>query len=136
MKAKELLPLLRLHGRTVFDEEAQALFFNWTCTGFTVRFRGKVLRAHLTALGDLLPPFPGMPQLPPDYPWRGVVPDGGKTAARHDPVQDPLLFCRGDAPSAGSAESGHRQVFVTARTCRGDRVAANLSDKWDKSHKR
>ena len=79
MNAKELMPLLRLHGRTVLDEEKNALFFNWTCAGFTVRFRGKTLRAHLTALGDKIPPFPGMPELPPDYPWMGVVADGADT---------------------------------------------------------
>ena len=67
MKANELLPLLRLHGRTVFDEEKNALFFNWTCGGFTVRFRGRTLRARLSALSDQIPPLPGMPQPPPDF---------------------------------------------------------------------
>ena len=76
MNAKEFLPLLRLHGRTVFDEEKNALFFNWTCSGFTVRFRGRTLRARLTALGDTFPTIPGMPELPPDYPFMGVVIDG------------------------------------------------------------
>lgn len=76
MKVKELLPLLRLHGRTVFDGEKGALFFNWTCSGFTLRFRGAKLRARLCALGDKMPPFPGFPELPPDYPWMGVVVDG------------------------------------------------------------
>ena len=76
MKANELLPLLRLHGRTVFDEEKNALFFNWTCGGFTVRFRGRTLRARLSALSDQIPPLPGMPQPPPDFPYMGIVADG------------------------------------------------------------
>ena len=76
MKAKELLPLLRLHGRTLFDEDKGTLFFNWTCGGFTARFRGKTLRARLTALSDQIPAFPGMPTPPPDFPYMGVVIDG------------------------------------------------------------
>ena len=75
MKAKDFLPLLRLHGRTVFDVEKDALFFNWTCSGFSVRFRGRSLRARITALGDTFPALPGMPELPPDYPFMGVVID-------------------------------------------------------------
>ena len=74
MKAKELLPLLRLHGRTVFDEDKQALFFNWTCAGFTVRFRGTALKAHLLASGDVIPPLPGFPraQSRPELPAAGI----------------------------------------------------------------
>ena len=79
IKAHDLLPLLRLHGRTVFDEARQALFFNWTCAGFTVRFRGRLLRARLTALSDAAPVFPGMPPQPPIFPYFGVVPDGAET---------------------------------------------------------
>ena len=71
-----MLPLLRLHGRTVYDEDRQALFFNWTCSGFTVRFRGRTLRARLCALGDVTQPLPHMDPLPTDYPFFGVVPDG------------------------------------------------------------
>lgn len=67
MKAEHLeqmLPLLQLHGRTVTDKDAQTLYFNWTCAGFTVRFTGKVLRAKFRAQG---------------HPWIGVSLDGGKT---------------------------------------------------------
>ena len=52
------------------------LFFNWTCSGFTVYFRGRTLRARLTALGDVTQPLPHMAPLPTDYPFFGVVPDG------------------------------------------------------------
>ena len=44
---KEMLKNLCLHGRTVWDEEKQALFCNWTCSGFTVLFTGH--QAFLTA---------------------------------------------------------------------------------------
>ncbi len=82
MNARELLPLLRLHGRTLYDEGREALFFNWTCAGFTARFRGRTLRARLVALGDAAPVFPGMPPLPPVFPYFGVVPDGADAPER------------------------------------------------------
>ncbi len=82
MNARELLPLLRLHGRTLYDEGREALFFNWTCAGFTARFRGRTLRARLAALGDASPVFPGMPPLPPVFPYFGVVPDGADAPER------------------------------------------------------
>lgn len=82
------MPLLGLHGRTVYDENRQALFFNWTCSGFTVSFKGRTLRARLTALGDRLPAMPGFPEPPTDWPCFGVVgPDGtltGRTECRED----------------------------------------------------
>ena len=82
MLAKEIIPRLRLHGRTIFDEDRQALFFNWTCSGFTVTFTGSVLKARLTALGDKGPAWPGMPEPEPDYPCFGVVLDGGELSGR------------------------------------------------------
>ena len=89
MNAKDALPLLCLHGRTVFDDERQALFFNWTCSGFTVRFRGTTLRARLVALGDEAPTFPGMPPLPPVYPYFGVVADGAEAPERCQELTEP-----------------------------------------------
>ena len=47
MLTNEILDKLLLHGRTLYDEERKALFFNWTCAGFTVRFTG-YLQASLT----------------------------------------------------------------------------------------
>ena len=78
MNAKEALPLLRLHGRCLFDSEREALFFNWTCAGFTVRFQGSTLRARLAALSDPLPAFPGMPSPGSIAPYFGVVPGGAE----------------------------------------------------------
>ena len=73
MKIKEALPLLQVHGRTIFDEEKEALFCNWTMSGLTVRLRGKVLRVKLLALSDQLPGMPGMPTPPADWPCVGTV---------------------------------------------------------------
>ena len=82
MPTKEILDKLQLHGRTLFDEEKQALFCNWTCSGFTAVFEGSVLKARFTALGDKGPAFPGMPEPQPDFPFFGVVADGGELTNR------------------------------------------------------
>lgn len=78
IEAKAALPFLRLHGRTRFVESRNALFFNWTCSGFTVRFRGASLRAVFLALPDRQP-FP--PDAPEDLPWIGLVQEDGETLA-------------------------------------------------------
>ena len=57
MKIKELMPLVKLHGRTLYDEEKQALYANWTCSGFTVKLTGKQLRIKVQAASDQIP-FP------------------------------------------------------------------------------
>ena len=82
MRTREILDKLRIHGRTVFDEERQALFFNWTCSGFTVVFSGSELKARFTAMGDKGPAFPGFPEPAPDYPCFGVLVDGGELSLR------------------------------------------------------
>ena len=92
MQAKEILDKLQLHGRTVFDEEKQALFFNWTCSGFTVVFDGSVLKARFTALGDKGPAFPGFPEPQPDYPFFGVILDGGELSLRTECREEDACF--------------------------------------------
>lgn len=47
----DCLPFLRRDGRTRLDEKAGALFFNWTASGFTVRFSGTTLRARVRSIG-------------------------------------------------------------------------------------
>ena len=37
MKIRELLPLVKIHGRTIYDEEKEALFCNWSLSGFTMK---------------------------------------------------------------------------------------------------
>ena len=82
MLAKEILDKLQLHGRTLFDDDRQALFFNWTCAGFTAVFSGSVLKARFVALGDKTGAFPGMPEPKPDYPCFGVIADSGELDKR------------------------------------------------------
>lgn len=102
IEIKELLPLLRKHGRTVYDEERQALFFNWTCSGFTVCFRGRTLRARMTALSDVSDNLPNLPPQPPDFPYYGVVPDGADAPLSRRVFESPdaweTLF---ESPDAG-----------------------------------
>ena len=76
MKIRELLPLVKLHGRTVFDEEKEALFCNWSCSGFTVGVKGTYLKVRVTALSDKIPGFPGAPEPKPDWPCFGAIVDG------------------------------------------------------------
>ncbi len=73
MQLKEVMPLLKLHGRTIYDQEKEALFCNWSCSGFTVRLTGKYLKARITAMSDQIPGMPNMPTPPPDWPCVGVV---------------------------------------------------------------
>ena len=120
MKAKELLPLLRLHGRTLFDEDKGALFFNWTCGGFTARFRGKTLRARLTALSDQIPAFPGMPTPPPDFPYMGVVIDGADepTLCRvYDQADEWATLFEGDEGEHGWICESHGGRLLSGRAC-------------------
>lgn len=99
MKIKEILPQLQLHGRTIFDEQKEALFVNWSCAGFTVRFTGSVLKVHLIAMSDQIPGFPGMPTPPPDWPCFGVVCDGGELSGRTHVTDEDKWFTvfEGDA---------------------------------------
>lgn len=85
---KELRNKLRIHGRTVWDEEKQALFCNWTCSGVTVRFTGTYLKAKLAVLADQIPAMPGFPPTPDYYPHIGVVTDGATLENRQDILAD------------------------------------------------
>jgi len=80
MKIKELMELSRIHGRTIYDEDMEALFCNWSCSGLTVRFEGKKLAIRIKAMSDQIPGMPGMPTPPPDWPCIGAV------------VNDELIF--------------------------------------------
>ncbi len=73
MKIKELLPLVKVHGRTVYDKEKEALFCNWTCSGLTLRFKGKCLKTKVLALSDQIPGMPNMPTPPADWPCIGAA---------------------------------------------------------------
>lgn len=73
MKIKELLPLIKVHGRTVYDEQSQALYCNWTCSGFTVKISGKTLKIKVKASYDQLQGMPNMPTPDPDWPCVGLA---------------------------------------------------------------
>ena len=73
MLIKDLLPLIKTHGRVFYDEEKQALFCNWSCSGFSVRIKGKSLKLKVKAWSDQIPGMPGMPTPPPDWPCIGAV---------------------------------------------------------------
>ena len=78
MKITELLPMLRLHGRTITDAKKEALFLNWTCAGFSVAFNGSYLKARVLAMSDMGPSFPGFPPPDPDWPCLGAAADGSE----------------------------------------------------------
>lgn len=98
MKLDQFLPLLTLHGRTCQDGDC--LFMNWTCSGFSVRFTGRTLKAKLRALGEKQP-FP--PDSPVEYPWAGVTVDGDDVLCGRFVCQEGdgwyTLF---DAPDSGT----------------------------------
>lgn len=73
---KNTLKKLKIHGRTVWNEKEQTLFFNWTCSGVTVHFTGTSLKAKFKVLPDRLPPMAGLPESPDYYPWIDVTRDG------------------------------------------------------------
>ncbi len=57
-------------GRTLYDERMEGTFFNWTGSGFSLRFRGDKLTMDATAFADS---FPGEG---PSLPWLAVLMDG------------------------------------------------------------
>ena len=83
MKIKELTGKIKIHGRTIYDEEKEALFCNWTCSGFTIRFTGKQLKVKVLALSDQIPGMPNMPTPPPDWPCIGAAVED-KLIYRHE----------------------------------------------------
>ena len=76
MKIQELMPMLKLHGRTIYDDKKEALFCNWTCSGFTVGVDGTYLKVKVAAIYDLMPEMPNFPPPTPDWPCIGAVVDG------------------------------------------------------------
>lgn len=73
MLIKDLLPLVKVHGRTIYDEERKALFCNWTCSGLTLKFKGKELKVKIQVMSDQVPGMPNMPTPPADWPCIGAV---------------------------------------------------------------
>ncbi|NLL38323.1 MAG: hypothetical protein GX254_01875 [Clostridiales bacterium] len=69
----ELCDYLCFHGRTLTDDRRHAVFFNWTCSGFTCTFTGKTLTA--TLLGIPSSNIAG-PDQPDEYPYIGITTEG------------------------------------------------------------
>ena len=73
MLIKELMPLMKIHGRTVYDEEREALFCNWSLSGLSIGVKGTYLKVKVLADSDQIPGMPGMPQPPADWPCLGCA---------------------------------------------------------------
>ena len=83
MLIKDVLPKVQTHGRVFYDEERKVLFCNWSCSGFSVKVKGKNLKVKVRAWSDQIPGMPGMPTPPPDWPCIGAVIDDELTY-RHE----------------------------------------------------
>lgn len=69
LTAKQCESQLRWTGRTLYDGAKDALFFNWTCAGFTVRFVGTRLEMEAVAFAEQ---YPGEGE---NLPWFAVFLD-------------------------------------------------------------
>ena len=115
MKISRLMPMLNIHGRTIYDEEKEALYCNWTCSGFTAGVTGTYLKIRVTAESDQLPGMPGMPVPPADWPCVGAA------------KEDELIFrheCRSDDEwltvwQSGSTETAEIRILKLSENARG-----------------
>ena len=114
MKIKELLPLVKVHGRTIYDEEKEALFCNWTMSGITLKVTGKSLSVRVLALSDQIPGMPGMPTPPRDYPCIGAVVDG-ELICRHECKEGEQEILLWQAESETTAELQIVKISENAR---------------------
>ncbi len=76
LTAKECSSRLRWSGRTLYDQSLDALFFNWTCAGFALRFFGKRLTMDTLAFAETYP------NETDSLPWFALFLDGSKEPAR------------------------------------------------------
>lgn len=75
----ELIPKLKLHGRTLYRSQEDVLWFNWTNSGMELHFCGTLLMADFTATAGFEmdpPPMGGEPKPRETWPWLGVAVDG------------------------------------------------------------
>ncbi len=52
LSAQDLHTMVKLRGRTLLDSKSGILWFNWSCSGFTVRFKGTTLKAKLSSIAN------------------------------------------------------------------------------------
>lgn len=97
----EIEDKISLQGRTWIHENK--LHYNWSCSGFTVKFKGTVLFAELEAQGsEEYDGTPGDPNVPHRtvWPWVSVFVDGSEEPARtfeiNDRATSHLLYACGD----------------------------------------
>ena len=76
LSATECATHLRWSGRTLYDERHDALFFNWTCAGFTLRFFGKRVAMDALAFPES---YPGEED---SLPWFALFLDGAAEPER------------------------------------------------------
>jgi len=76
LSAEQCRTRLRWTGRTLFDQTHGAVFFNWTCAGFTVRFYGRRLALELVAFAER---YPGEGD---NLPWLAAFLDGAEDPFR------------------------------------------------------
>lgn len=55
LSAQDCNHRLRWSGRTLYDDTHDAVFFNWTCAGFTLRFSGTKLAMRALAFAETYP---------------------------------------------------------------------------------
>lgn len=97
----EIEDKISLQGRTWIHENK--LHYNWSCSGFTVKFKGTVLFAELEAQSsEEYDGTPGDPNVPHRtvWPWVSVFVDGSEEPARtfeiNDRATSHLLYACGD----------------------------------------
>ncbi len=71
IEANALNKSVKFTGRTIREPGGGAVWFNWSCSGFTVCFRGSVLRARLVSLPNRMGP-PLLPSETLEHPCIGV----------------------------------------------------------------
>lgn len=78
MEIKELMPLMKMHGRTLYVPEKKVLFTNWSCSGFSIGVKGSYLKAKVVAIYDQIPDIFNRGEPPKDWPCLGLTIDGGE----------------------------------------------------------
>lgn len=82
LTAKDCLSRLRWSGRTLYDAPNDAVFFNWTCAGFTLRFSGTKLTMDALTFVET---YPGEMD---GVPWFALFLDEKKEPERIFGLQD------------------------------------------------
>lgn len=67
--AKDFGDKIRFFGRTLYDEKQDAVFFNWSCAGFTFTYTGTQVEIDVVAFEDQ---YPGEGQ---NLPWMAIFVD-------------------------------------------------------------